>query len=85
MIEIGLVFNEPVTSTGQSVLNFNTGSTCGISILNATSTSCSYSVNQGEDISVFTVIGISGDIKDQSGNAYAGLTPSSWTIKSTSF
>ena len=79
-IDIDITFSKAVTSTGNVTVTLETGDTdrtCTFTVSNATTGSCNYIVQAGDNSSDLNVSSITGTISDQYGNPLTNFTPSS--------
>ena len=79
VIDIDIVFSEAVTSTGNITVTLETGDTdqtCTFSVTNATTGTCNYTVQAGDN-SLDLNATLSGTITDDSSNSTTSLTASS--------
>ncbi|MFA6028122.1 MAG: M4 family metallopeptidase [Patescibacteria group bacterium] len=77
-IDIDIAFSDSVTSVGDVTLTLETGSTdqtCAFSVSNSAAAECVYTVQEGDNISEFNVLSISGTITDAEGDILASTTP----------
>ena len=78
VINITVNFSEAITSSGNVTVTLETGvtdRTCTFSASSATSASCNYTVQSGDESSDLTVSSISGTISDAASNAMTNFTP----------
>lgn len=78
IIDIDLTFSEPVTSTGVVTVTLETGATdrtCTVTITNAKTASCNYTVQVGDVSADLTVLTVVGTIKDAGGSVLNNLVP----------
>ena len=75
VIDINLTFSENVTSTGDVIVNLDTGGSCTFTITNSNTGSCDYTINNGEDSSDLNVSSVSGTVKDAGNNDIVNFTP----------
>jgi hypothetical protein len=77
-INITVNFSEAVTSTGNVTVTLETGTTdrtCTFIVSNASSGSCTYTVQAGDTSNDLTTNSIVGTITDQAGNAMVNFVP----------
>ncbi len=78
IIDIDLTFSEPVTSTGVVTVTLETGTTdrtCTVTITNAKTATCNYTVQVGDVSADLTVLTVVGTIKDAGGSVLNNLVP----------
>jgi len=78
IIPVTVNFSEPVTSTGSVTLTLETGVTdrsCAFTVANASSGTCNYSVQTGDNTLDLTTNSIAGTVKDAAQNALTNFTP----------
>jgi len=75
IIDINVTFSEDVTSTGNIIVNLDTGGSCSFTITNSNAGSCNYTIGDDENSSDLNVSSVSGTIKDATGNSMINFTP----------
>lgn len=78
VIDIDVTFSEIVTSSGSVTVTLETGSvdrTCTFSVTSATTGTCNYTVQAGDDSLDLTVLSIAGSIADASANSMSNFVP----------
>ncbi|MCL5795001.1 MAG: Ig-like domain-containing protein [Patescibacteria group bacterium] len=77
-IDIDVTFSENITSTGNVIITLETGDTdrtCTLTVSNAASGSCNYTVMAGDTSSDLNVLSVAGTISDQASNPMVSFTP----------